>query len=248
MTPASKGPIQALSALPFLAGAPDPALQRLLAQVRWMDALPGEVVMDFNDATTEVFFVLQGSVRVLLRTADGERTQILGDFAAGQMVGELSAIDDAPRSAQVVALVRTRLCLVPARAFLALVTATPEVGLRLLRLLTARIRSQNRRLLERTALNTRPRLVSELLRMARPRADGTSTVSPPPTHEELAERIGARRETVSRELSALSRAGLLHRTRAAFVLDQPGALRAEADLDGDGNRDGNDHTGNARPG
>ncbi|HEY0204054.1 MAG TPA: Crp/Fnr family transcriptional regulator [Acetobacteraceae bacterium] len=230
MTLVPRGPAQALAALPFLAGAPAGALERFAAHARWMDAAPDEVVVDFNDATTDVFFVVQGAVRVLLRTADGERTQILGDFAAGQMLGELSAIDDAPRSAQVVALVRTRLCFVPARAFLELMSDAPAVCQRLLRMLTARIRSQNQRLMERTALQTRPRLAAELLRLSRPRPDGTCAVSPPPTHEELAERIGARRETVSRELSALSRAGLLHRTRAAFVLDQPGMLRAEADM------------------
>lgn len=229
MTAASTGPAQALSGLAFLAGAPAAALERFAAHARWVDAGPDGIVVDFNDTTTDVFFVVQGAVRVLLRTADGERTQILGDFAAGQVLGEMSAIDDAPRSAQVVALVRTRLCIVPARAFLELVTAAPPICMRLLRLLTSRIRNQNQRLLERTALQTRPRLVSELLRLARPRPDGAYTVSPPPTHEELASRIGARRETVSRELSALARAGLLHRTRAAFVLDDPEALRAEAD-------------------
>ena len=101
------------------------------------------------------------------------------------------------------------------------------------RLLTARIRGQNRRLLERTALPTGLRLAAELLRLSRPRPDGTRAVSPPPTHEELAARVGARRETVSRELSALTRAGLLRRTRAAFVLEDPAALHviARASLD-----------------
>ena len=230
MTASQTGSAQGLSAQPFLAGAPPAALERFSAGARWVDAGPDQVVVDFNDLTTDVFFVVQGTVRVLLRTSDGERTQILGDFHAGQMLGELSAIDDAPRSAQVVALVRTRLCFVPARAFLELVSTVPPLGLRLLRVLSARIRGQNQRLMERTALHARPRLVAELLRLSRPRPDGTCAVSPPPTHEELAERIGARRETVSRELSALSRAGLLHRTRAAFVLDQPGVLRAEADV------------------
>ena len=219
-----------LASLPFLAGAPDEALRPASALARWINAGPGQVVVDFDDATTDVFLIVQGNVRVLLRTSDGARTQILGDFGAGQMLGELSAIDGARRSAQVVALVRTRLCILTAAAFLDLVAASPPVCLRLLRLLTERIRIQNKRLLERTALQTRPRLVSELLRLPRPRPDGTCAVSPPPTHGELAERIGARRETVSRELSALTRAGLLHRTRAAFVLDQPGALRAEADM------------------
>jgi len=233
MTVPSTAAAQALARLPFLAGAPPEALARCSAQARWVDAGPGRVVLDSDDGTTDVLFVVQGAVRVLLRTADGERTEILGDLGAGAPLGEMSAIDGVPRSAQVVALVQTRLCLVPAAAFLDLVVATPAVCLGLLRLLTARIRGQNRRLLERTALPTRLRLASELLRLARLRADGACIVSPPPTHEELATRVGARRETVSRELSALARAGLLHRTRAAFVLDDPAALRAAANLNGE---------------
>lgn len=225
----ASGAAQALARMAFLADAPEAALRRFVAQARWVDAGPGHIVMDFEDRTTDVLFIVQGEVRVLMRTADGERTQILGDFAAGQMLGEMAAIDNAPRSAQVVALVRTRLCIVPARTFLELVEAAPPVGLRLLQLLTARIRGGNQRLMERTALPTRQRLACELLRLARVRADGTAAVSPPPTHEELAERIGARRETVSRELSVLARAGLVQRTRAAFVLDDVAALRALAE-------------------
>ena len=232
MTPPT-GPAQALARLAFLAGAPAGDLARFAAHARWIDAGPDETVVDFDDATTDVFFVVQGSVRVLMRTADGERTQILGDFSAGDLFGEMSAIDDAPRSARVEALVRTRLCAVPAAAFLELAFASRSVGLRLMRLLTARIRGQNRRLLEHAALPIRLRLAAELLRLSRLRPDGTRGLSPPPTQEELAARIGARRETVSRELSALTRAGLLRRTRAAFVLDDPAKMRAvvEAGLD-----------------
>ena len=219
-------PVHALARLPFLAGAPADALSRLVARARWIDARPNETVVDFEDVTTDVFFVVQGSVRVLIRTADGDHTQILGDFVTGDLVGEMSAIDDAPRSARVEALVRTRLCVVPAAAFLDLAFAARSVGLHLMRLLTARIRGQNQRLLEHTVLPTRLRLAAELLRLSRPGPDGTRIVSPPPTHEELAARIGARRETVSRELSSLTRAGLLRRTRAAFVLDNPAALHA----------------------
>ena len=214
----------ALARLAFLDGTPDDVLARFAAQARWVDAAPGQAVMDYDDPATEVFFVVQGEVRVLVRTGDGERTQILGDFGAGDLVGEMSAIDGAPRSARVEALVRTRLCIVPAAAFLDLVAGPAPVGLRLLRRLTARIRGQNRLLLERSALPTGLRLAAELLRLARARADGTASISPPPTQEELAERIGARRETVSRELSGLARAGLLHRTRAALVLDDAAGL------------------------
>lgn len=211
-------------------GTPPDVLARFAAQARWIDAGPEETVVDFDDATTDVFFIVQGSVRVMLRTADGERTQILGEFVAGDVVGEMAAIDNAHRSAQVEALVRTRLCVLPAQDFLDLAFASPCVGLRVMRLLTARIRGLNRRLLEHTALPIRLRLAAELLRLGRPRPDGTRAVSPPPTQEELAARVGARRETVSRELSALIRAGLLRRTRAAFVLDDPVRLRAVVEV------------------
>lgn len=214
----------ALARLAFLDGTPPGVLARFAAQARWVDAAPGQAVMDYDDTARDVFFVVQGEVRVLVRTGDGERTQILGEFGAGDLVGEMSAIDGAPRSARVEALVRTRLCIVPAAAFLDLVAGSPSVGLRLLRRLTARVRVQNRLLLERSALPTGLRLAAELLRLARARPDGSASISPPPTQEELAERIGARRETVSRELSALARAGLLHRTRPALVLDDPAAL------------------------
>ena len=236
--PALTNPAEILARHAFLAGTAPEALARLCAQARWLDVGPDQLVADFEDATTDVFLIIQGSVRVLVRTADGARTQILGDFSAGDLVGEMSAIDDAPRSARVEALVRTRLCIVPARAFLDLAFDSRSTGLRMLRLLTARIRGQNRRLLEFTALPVRLRVAAELLRLARPRQDGTRVLSPPPTQEELASRMGARRETVSRELSALTAAGLLRRTAAAIVVTDPAALQAlvEAGLDQPGER------------
>ncbi len=228
MTPAM-GMAQSLARHSFLAGSSDAVLNKLAGQVRWIDAAPDQTIAEFEDETTDVFLILQGNVRVLVRTADGKRTQILGDFATGDLVGEMSAIDNAPRSARIEALVRTRLCVVPAAVFLATVFASPSVSHRLMRLLAARIRGLNRRLLEVTALPIRLRLAAELLRLSRPRPDGSRSVSPPPIQEELADRIGTRRETVSRELSRLTEAGLLRRTQAAYVIDDPAALQAAID-------------------
>ena len=141
----------------------------------------------------------------------------------------MAAIDNAPRSARVEALAPSRLCIAPAPAFLALAFAAPEVGLRLMRRLTAKLRGQTYRLLEHAVLPTRMRLAAELLRLGRPKPNGTLVLSPPPTHDELAARVGARRETVSRELAALRRDGFVRCGRAAIVLLVPGALRALVD-------------------
>ena len=201
----------------------------MAGHARWLEAEPDRVVLDYEDPTTDVYFIVQGHVRVMVQTANGERTQILGDFAAGDVVGEMAAIDGVKRSARIEALVRTQMCSLSAKAFNEAVFASREIGLRLMQLLTGRIRDQNRRMLEMTALPIRLRLAAELLRLSRPKPDGTRVLNPLPTQEELASRIGARRETISREISALTKDGLVRRTRASLVLDDPVALKAAVD-------------------
>ena len=219
----------AMARHPFLAGMPPAVLSRLAGYARLFDAEPDQTIIDFEDATTDVYLIMQGHVRVMIQTANGERTQILGDFAAGDLVGEMSAIDSVARSARIEALVRTQVCVIPARPFIEAIFESREVGLRLMQLLTSRIRQQNRRLLEHTALSIRLRLAAELLRLSRPKPNGTRVLNPMPTQEELASRIGARRETVSRELSAMAEAGELQRTRVSLVLLAPDALKAAVD-------------------
>ncbi len=70
------------------------------------------------------------------------------------------------------------------------------------------------------------RLYAELIRLSAPRSGGSDmrAISPPPFHHDIANRIGARREVVSRELSALEKAGLIDKTRGALVLKDPGEL------------------------
>ena len=217
--------LKALTRHDLLSGVGDDVLQRIAGHMRWLDARPKQVIAEFEDVTTDVFLILQGRVRVLVHTADGARTQILGDFTSGDLVGEMAAIDGVSRSAQIETLVQTRLCILPASAFLDLVLSCPHVSLRLFRLLTARLRAQNSRLLEQSVLPSRLRLVAELLRLGRIRHDGALVVSPPPTHEELAARIGLRRETVCRDMSSLTRAGLVQCNRAAIVAVCPATLR-----------------------
>lgn len=219
-------PATTLARHAFFAGAPPEVLARLAGHARWFEADPDRVILDFEDPTTDVYFIVQGHVRVLVQTANGERTQILGDFAAGEIVGEMAAIDGVARSARIEALVRTQMCSLSARAFNEAVFASRDLGLRLMRLLTSRIRQQNRRLLEMTALPIRLRLIAELIRLSRPKPDGTRLLNPLPTQEELASRIGARRETISREITALTEAGLLQRTRVSIILHDPDSLQA----------------------
>jgi len=199
------------------------------ARSNWRRFDPEEILVDFDDPSTDVYFLLSGDVRVLMRTASGKEV-ILDEMRAGELFGELAAIDGIKRSANVTALTRGEVCVMPAAVFHELIFSSPGVTDRLLRLLTARIRDLNARLVEQTVLDLRHRLYSELLRLSVPRHQGANgigerVVTPPPFHHILANRIGCRREQVTREFSMMTQEGLIERTRGALVLKRPDILQ-----------------------
>lgn len=221
-----------LGHLAFFASADVAALARAEAAVRTVEFEAGETVLDFDCASTEVRVVLRGGpLRVLMRTSGG-REKIVAEAGPGAFVGELAAFAGPaqPPSAGIRAVHRALVAVVPGDVFVDLVLGSPPLGRQLITVLAERLRSQNRRLLEYAALPTRQRLCAELLRLARPRppeAGGGLAVFPPPPRPELAARIGARREAVSRDLADLARAGRLQVGPRAIVLLDEAALRAE---------------------
>lgn len=211
--------------IPFFAGLDSKRVEALGRQCVRKRYAEDELVLDFDDESSDVHFIVSGDVRVLVRNAAGKE-MILGDFGAGKFFGEMAAIDGAKRSANVTALTNAEILLVPPAVFREIVLHAPDISERLLRLLTARVRELNVRLFERSVLDLRHRLYSELLRMAGPRKGhpGQSIISPPPFQHDLAARIGCRREQVSRELGAMLEEGLAEKIRGGLVLLRPSAL------------------------
>lgn len=185
----------------------------------WRAYAANELVIDFEDDTTDVRFILSGAVRVILRISAG-REMILAEMREGEHFGEIAAIDGETRSANVTALQPSRMCVMPRGVFLDILRAHEDINLCVLRELAGRVRSLNTRLSEHSFLQTRHRLYCELLRMSRPRPINPEhrAISPPPTQKDLAARIGSRREVVSREIANMKRAGVLDRTSGAIVL------------------------------
>jgi CRP-like cAMP-binding protein len=123
----------------------------------------------------------------------------------------------------------------PASVFRQVVHEHPDVCDRLLVLLASQIRMLANRVNEFATLDVRARIRAELLRLSRPShgASRHAVISPPPTHAELAARVGSRREAVTRELNSLERAGLLERRRGALVLLDPMRLATLIEADGE---------------
>ena len=200
---------------------------RHAARCTWRDYAAHELVIDIEDETTDVRFLLSGDVRIIIRMAVGKEV-ILGEIGAGGFFGEISAIDGEPRSANVTTLTRARICIMPAAVFREILREAPDVALAVLEKFARRNRDLNTRLAEHSFLKARHRLCSELLRLSRPRSgkENQRIVSPPPTQKELAERIGARREVVSREINVMEREGLIEKARGGLVIPDVGALQA----------------------
>jgi len=197
------------------------------ARSNWRRFDPEEILVDFDELSTDVYFLLAGDVRVLMRTASGKEV-ILHEMRPGQLFGELAAMDGIKRSANVTALTRGEACVMPASVFREIVFSHKEVAERLFCLMSSRIRELNARFMEQTVLDLRHRLYSELLRLSTPRGEktGERVITPPPFHHIMAARIGCRREQVTREFTMMSQEGLIERTRGALVIRQPEVLKA----------------------
>jgi CRP/FNR family cyclic AMP-dependent transcriptional regulator len=202
-------------------------LELFEARANWRRFDPEEVLVDFDEPSTDVYFLLSGEVRVLMRTASGKEV-ILHEMRPGDLFGELAALDGVPRSANVTALTRGEACVMPASVFKELLFSHQPVAERLFCLMASRIRELNARFMEQTVLDLRHRLYSELLRLSTPRQDrsGERVITPPPFHHIVAARIGCRREQITREFTMLTQEGLIERTRGALILRQPDVLKA----------------------
>jgi CRP/FNR family transcriptional regulator, cyclic AMP receptor protein len=90
---------------------------------------PEALVLDFDDASSDVFFINSGAVRVIVRNAGG-REVILGDLREGDIFGEMAAIDEATRSANITALNRSTVSRMSGAAFREMATEVPRAAIR----------------------------------------------------------------------------------------------------------------------
>jgi CRP/FNR family transcriptional regulator, cyclic AMP receptor protein len=216
-----------LAHIPLFRSLDADTMRRLDARCQWRRAEAKAWVIEYGEVEADVFFVVSGSVRVLIRTHP-DREVILHDIPAGGFFGEMSAIDGQQRFAGVLALADLVIACMPGMVFREVLRDHFEVNEQLLHLLATRVRVLTRRIHEFSTLQVKHRLCAELLRLSRldPNGQRRGLVSPPPAHAELAARVSTRREMVTRELKALERAGLLARQPGAIVITDVPRLSA----------------------
>lgn len=219
--------MDSLSQISLFTDVPPDSLERYSRLCAWKRYEENELVIDFEDDSRDVRFLMSGMVRVILRIATGKEV-ILAEMGEGAFFGEIAAIDNEGRSANVTALSRAHMCIMPQKVFLDIIEECPSANRAVMRTLADRCRNLNARLAEHCFLQTKHRLYSELLRQSKPRPghEGQRSISPPPIQKDLASRIGTRREVVSREIANLKRARIVDKTTGALILTDLPKLNA----------------------
>jgi CRP-like cAMP-binding protein len=210
-------------------------IERLTRRVNWRNYKAHQQIIGHQEASTDVHFMVSGTVRVILFSSAGKEVAFR-DIHAGECFGEFAAIDGAPRSANVIAMTDVMIGSVSAETFREILHDYPGVSMALLTRLTGMVRSLSERIYEFSTLAVKNRIHSELLRLAREGTrDGNSArISPAPTHADIASRISTHREAVTRELNDLTKSGLLTRDgRTLIISDLEELERLVHDVTGD---------------
>lgn len=219
MPPSSLG----LRGIALLEGLSSERLEALARVCAWRNYQAGQGIISRAAGDRDVHLIVAGRVRVTTYSAAG-RQVTFRDIAAGELFGEVAAIDDMPRSADVVALESSLTASIPPAAFRQLLREEPALAERVLRRLASLVRRMSERVIDLSTLGVHNRIHTELLRLAREAGvqHNAARIDPAPKHADLASQVSTYREEVTRELSALARAGILGRDgRALLVLDVP---------------------------
>ncbi|MEZ5910557.1 MAG: Crp/Fnr family transcriptional regulator [Hyphomicrobiaceae bacterium] len=173
---------------------------------------PGEILFSRDDVDDNVYFVLAGTLRIIIHAPNG-RVVLFRDLGPGEAIGELAAIDGGRRSATVEARGPAQVMRVRGQAFRDLVAREVTVAMALLQQSIRYVRELTDRVYEFSSLAVANRIQAELLRLAREvSADGNSVLlSPAPRHVDIADRVSTHREAVTRELGRLARIGIVER-------------------------------------
>lgn len=188
-----------------------PADMAMIAQrCRWHHYGSCEDVVRYQEHTATTFFIIQGEIRVTFYSSSGHEV-ILCDLSAGEMFGELTAIDGEARSALVVTKTDSIVASMSAPDFLNLLQSNPQVSLAILKRLTGQIRRLTDRVYDYSTLPVADRIHVELLRLAKPDtvAPNRGVISPAPTDTDMANFLSTHREAVNRELNKLVHEGLI---------------------------------------
>jgi CRP/FNR family transcriptional regulator len=229
-SPGTSATAELLRGVPLFAELGEPDLQKI-ARVAVPRTYPaGTIILREGDPGDTCYVLEQGQARVTRQHADG-RTITLTNLSAGEIFGELAMFGGEVRSASVEAVEDVRAVAILAGDLKRLLNEHPEIAVKLLSALGAKLREANARISRQSFQKVSSRVAGVLAELVETGSRRTATAPGEPaevvvrsTQADLAQLAGTSREAASRFLATLQRAGVLTTRRGRIVVHDPPAL------------------------
>ena len=203
--------VSVLEKTPLFSSLSQPELQQLAARTVRKLFSSGELLFSEGEPCNGLHIIVRGRVRIFKTSMSG-REQVLAVNEPGESIAELPVFDGGPFPASSIAIEDTEMAFISRRDFNAYCIEHPQVALKVLSVVGARLRRLVGIIEELSFTTIRQRLIASLLKLAqsegKPTARGIE-FDLPATHQELANQLGTVRELISRNLMRLQAEGIL---------------------------------------
>jgi CRP-like cAMP-binding protein len=226
MAATSEDTVALLHQVPVFSALAEPELERVAEVTVPRQFAAGEVVFREGDESDTCYVVRSGHARAIREHQDG-RSITLARFGPGDIFGELAMFDDEKRSATVEALEPTEAIAILGGDMRRLLREHPDIAVKLIAAIARRLRETNERLARQSFQTVQSRVaavLAQLVEAARAEGAPDGDVLITVTQAEVAQLAGSSRESASRFLAVLERAGIISQGRGRLVVHDPHAL------------------------
>jgi CRP/FNR family cyclic AMP-dependent transcriptional regulator len=163
------------------------------------------ILLSKGDESDSLYIICSGKAHVIARDEQGKEI-VLSVMGPGEYFGEMAALDGGPRSATIVTKEPSEILVIRGNDFRDSLSSNPDLMFNLVRVLLMRLRIADEKIESLAFMNVYGRVTSFLMQSAEPQGD-TWIVREALTHQEIADMVGSSRETVSRAIKELQKAG-----------------------------------------
>ncbi|GAA4386742.1 Crp/Fnr family transcriptional regulator [Tsukamurella soli] len=211
-------------------GVEPAAVEALMKDLHPVDYPRGHVIFNEGEPGDRLYIILSGKVKLGRRSPDG-RENLLSVMGPSDMFGEMSIFDPGPRTSSATTITEVRAMTMDREALRAWIRDRPEIAEQLLRVLARRLRRTNNNLADLIFTDVPGRVAKQLLQLAQrfgTHENGALRVTHDLTQEEIAQLVGASRETVNKALADFAHRGWLRLEGKSVVITDSERLARRA--------------------
>ena len=193
-------------------------LDMLSGQLQRVKYTRNSIIISEGDVSDSLYLVNKGEIKIYISDQNGREIQ-LNTLGPGDYFGELSLLDQKPRSASAITVCDSELSVISSSALMRCLNKSPDMAIRMLQSLAKAMRDATELQRGLALMDVYGRLRKTLLSLSR-RVNDINVVEPKPTQQEIANMIGASREMVSRIINNLKINDYIETTTESIIIRQ----------------------------